>query len=144
MRMLISAHKEELLKEIKHQLSLGPESLAEEDKFLLECNFDNIVTTNVEHQEYWLLERRHAFTRKQRLHSNSNAVSIPCRDRHRSDIGTNYNKVYAQSHASALNNSLEVNTPGRRELSLRGPDCNTALKLLLVAYEDSILLILSR
>jgi hypothetical protein len=52
---LISAHKEELLKEIEHQLFLGLESLAEEDRFLLECNFDNITTTIGEHQEYWLL-----------------------------------------------------------------------------------------
>jgi hypothetical protein len=53
--MLISAHKEELLKEIEHQLSLGPESLAEEGRFLLECNFDNITTSTREHQEYWVL-----------------------------------------------------------------------------------------
>jgi hypothetical protein len=53
--MLISAHKEELLKEIKHQLSLGPESLEEEDRFLLECNFNNLTTSTRDHQEYWLL-----------------------------------------------------------------------------------------
>jgi hypothetical protein len=34
--VLISAHKAELLKEIEHQLSLGPDDLAEEDRFLLE------------------------------------------------------------------------------------------------------------
>ena len=28
---------------------------AEEDKFLLECNFDELVTTNGEQQEYWIL-----------------------------------------------------------------------------------------
>jgi hypothetical protein len=55
MGMLISAHKEMLLKEIEHQLTLGPEGLAEEDRFLLECNFDNLTTTTGEHQEYWLL-----------------------------------------------------------------------------------------
>jgi hypothetical protein len=53
--MLISAHKEELMKEIKLQLSLGPEGLAEEDRFLLECNFDDLTTSTGEHQEYWLL-----------------------------------------------------------------------------------------
>jgi len=37
---IISSHKEELLKEIEHQLTLGPEGLLEEDRFLLECNFD--------------------------------------------------------------------------------------------------------
>ncbi len=52
---LISAHKEELLKEIDHQLTLGPEGLAEEDRVLLECNFDSLTTTTGEHQEYWLL-----------------------------------------------------------------------------------------
>ncbi len=38
--MLFSAHKEYLLKEIEHQLALGPDGLTEEDKFLLKCNFD--------------------------------------------------------------------------------------------------------
>jgi len=52
---LISAHKEEMLKEIEHQLDLGEEGLAEEDKFLLECNFDELGTTNGEQQEYWIL-----------------------------------------------------------------------------------------
>jgi hypothetical protein len=51
---LISAHKEELLKEIDHQLTLGPEGLAEEDRFLLECNFNSLTTSTGEHQEYWL------------------------------------------------------------------------------------------
>ncbi len=44
--MLISTHKEELLKEIARQLTLGLEGLAEEDRFLLECNFDNLTTTH--------------------------------------------------------------------------------------------------
>jgi hypothetical protein len=26
-----------------------------EDKFLLECNFDEVATTSGKHQEYWLL-----------------------------------------------------------------------------------------
>jgi hypothetical protein len=52
---LISAHKAELLKEIKHQLALGSESLDNKDRFLLECNFDKLATTTGEHQEYWLL-----------------------------------------------------------------------------------------
>jgi hypothetical protein len=52
---LILAHKDELLKESNHQLELGSEDLAEEDKFLLECNFDKLITTNGEQQEYWLL-----------------------------------------------------------------------------------------
>ena len=52
---LISTHKKELLKEIDRRLTLSPEGLAEEDRFLLECNFDNLITTTGEHQEYWLL-----------------------------------------------------------------------------------------
>jgi hypothetical protein len=61
------AHKEELMKEIEHQLDLGEEDhlhidvvgtaegLAEEDMFQLECNFDELATTNGEQQEYWIL-----------------------------------------------------------------------------------------
>jgi hypothetical protein len=52
---MISAHKVDLLKEIEHQLTLGPEGLAKEDRFLLECNFDNITSTTGELQGYWLL-----------------------------------------------------------------------------------------
>jgi len=46
--VLITAHKADLLKEIKHQLSLGPDDL-------LECNFDDITSTSGEAQRYWLL-----------------------------------------------------------------------------------------
>jgi hypothetical protein len=53
--MLISTHKEDLLKEIEYQLTLGPNTLAEEDRFLLGWNFDDLTTTTGEHQEYWLL-----------------------------------------------------------------------------------------
>ncbi len=42
----MTAHKEELMKEIWHQLDLEEEGLAEDDKFLLECNFDKLATTN--------------------------------------------------------------------------------------------------
>jgi len=53
--ILISTHKANLFKEIEHQLSLGPDDLAEEDQFLLECNFNNITSTSGEAQGYWLL-----------------------------------------------------------------------------------------
>jgi hypothetical protein len=49
------AHKDVLLREIEHQLTLSPDSLAEEDRFLLKCNVDDLVSTAGEHQEYWLL-----------------------------------------------------------------------------------------
>jgi hypothetical protein len=52
---MISEHKANLLKEIKHQLTLGPEGLAEKNRFLLECNFDDITSTTGELQGYWLL-----------------------------------------------------------------------------------------
>jgi hypothetical protein len=55
MGVLILAHKAELLKEIEHQLALGPEGLAEEDRFLLKCNFDDLSSTMGKHQGYWLL-----------------------------------------------------------------------------------------
>ena len=51
----MSTHKADLLKEIEHQLSLGPDDLAKEDRFLLECNFDDITSTTGEAQGYWLL-----------------------------------------------------------------------------------------
>ena len=43
------------MKEIAHQLEMGDEELAENDKFLLECNFDELATTNGQQQEYWIL-----------------------------------------------------------------------------------------
>ena len=52
---LVTAHKEEMLKEIVHQLVLGDKGLEKEDKFLLECNFYELATTNGEHQAYWIL-----------------------------------------------------------------------------------------
>jgi hypothetical protein len=53
--ILISMHKEDLLKEIEHQLLLGADGLEEKDRFLLKCNFNELATTSGEHQEYWLL-----------------------------------------------------------------------------------------
>jgi hypothetical protein len=52
---LINQHKAKLLEEITKQLLMGAESLMEDDKFLLECNLLDIVSTNGEQQEYWLL-----------------------------------------------------------------------------------------
>ena len=43
------------MKEIEHQLDLGEEGLAEEDKLLLECNFNKLATTDGKHQECWIL-----------------------------------------------------------------------------------------
>jgi hypothetical protein len=71
--VLISSHKEELLKEIDHQLSLGLEDLEEEDRFLLECNFDTLTTTNGEQQEYWLLAIQ-AAREASRIHTETTVV----------------------------------------------------------------------
>jgi hypothetical protein len=75
--VLISSHKEELLKEIDHQLSLGPEDLEEEDRFLLECNFDTLPTTNGEQQEYWLLAIQ-AAREESRIHTETLVVQQQC------------------------------------------------------------------
>ncbi len=48
----MTAHKEKMLKEIVHQLVLGNKGLEEEDKFLLEYNFNELATKNGEHQAY--------------------------------------------------------------------------------------------
>jgi hypothetical protein len=76
MGMLISSHKEELLKEIKHQLLLGPEGLAEEDRFLLECNFNELPSTTGEQQEYWFLTI-HTAQEVAHLHSAATATQQP-------------------------------------------------------------------
>jgi hypothetical protein len=52
---MVNQHKAALLEEITAQLSMGAESLMEDDMFLLECNLSDIATTNGEQQEYWLL-----------------------------------------------------------------------------------------
>ena len=73
---LISAHKEELLKEIERQLSLGPEGLNEQDRFLLECNFDDLANSPGKNQAYRLLaiiaareaSRLHRKVRTEELH----------------------------------------------------------------------------
>ena len=43
------------MKEIAHQLEMGEDGLAEEDRFLLECNFNELAMTNSKQQEYWIL-----------------------------------------------------------------------------------------
>jgi hypothetical protein len=87
------AHKEEMLKEIEHQLVLGDEGLAEEDKFLLECNFNELVTTNGKQQEYWILAIQ-AVREVCRLRAaardtfNAAGAVAPRHDKHHSATGT--------------------------------------------------------
>ena len=81
--VLISTHKADLLKEIKHQLSLRPDDLAKEDRFLLECNFVDITSTTREAQGYWLLEIQAARVALQiRTEARKEAQSRP-QKRHR-------------------------------------------------------------
>ncbi len=48
MGTLVNQHKTALMEEIPKQLSMGAELLMEDDKFLLECNLSDIVTTSGE------------------------------------------------------------------------------------------------
>ncbi len=52
---LQKVHADKVKANIEHQLSLSLDDLAEEDRFLLECNFDDIKFTTGEAQGYWLL-----------------------------------------------------------------------------------------
>ena len=47
--------KEELKKEIEDQIQMGGEELAEDDKYLLKINLEDMETTSGERQEYWIL-----------------------------------------------------------------------------------------
>ncbi len=49
---MVNQHKAALLEKITMQLLMGAELLMEDDKFLLECNLSDIVTTNGKQQEY--------------------------------------------------------------------------------------------
>ncbi len=66
----------DVLKEIERQLSLGPEGLDEQDRFLLECNFDDLANSPGKNQAYRLLaiiaareaSRLHRKVRTEELH----------------------------------------------------------------------------
>ena len=76
---LILTHKEELLKEVEHQLTMGGEGLLEEDRFLLECNFDDLTSTNGEQQEYWILAIQ-AAREACRLRAHHGSHNAPAQD----------------------------------------------------------------
>ena len=52
---LATKRKEELKEAILDQLYIGEEGLAEEDKYLLEINLDDLESTSGIKQHYWLL-----------------------------------------------------------------------------------------
>ena len=52
---LASQRKEDIRKALEEQLAMGEDGLEEDDKFLLDINFDEFNETTREDQEYWLL-----------------------------------------------------------------------------------------
>jgi hypothetical protein len=52
---LASQRKEDIRKALEEQLAMGEDGLEEDDKFLLDINFDEFNATTREDQEYWLL-----------------------------------------------------------------------------------------
>ena len=52
---LATERKDELQAETEMQQKLGEEVLAEEDKYLLKINLEDLETTSEEKQTYWLL-----------------------------------------------------------------------------------------
>ena len=52
--------KEELQREIEHQILLGGTGLDEQDRYLLEINVGDLETSSGEDQYYWLLAIRAA------------------------------------------------------------------------------------
>jgi hypothetical protein len=47
---------EQLQHKIEHQMELGVMGLLQEDKYLMEINFEDMESTSCKRQEYWLLE----------------------------------------------------------------------------------------
>jgi hypothetical protein len=67
---IATAKKEELLLEIEQQRKLGDAGLLEEDKYVAEANLEEMASSLVERQHYWLLAvqtaRNHYALRAQR------------------------------------------------------------------------------
>ena len=73
---LASRRKEEIRDALEEQLALGEEELAEEDRFLLEINLDNLDNSTGEEQTYWLLSLQAAREARQlRLQHINNATA---------------------------------------------------------------------
>ena len=53
--IVATTRKEKLQKEIEDQIELGGNGLAEEDRWMLEINLEDLESTSGETQEYWLL-----------------------------------------------------------------------------------------
>ena len=73
---LVSRRKEEIRDALEEQLELGEEELAEEDRFLLEINLDDLDNSTGEDQTYWLLSLQAAREARQlRLQQLNNATA---------------------------------------------------------------------
>ena len=72
---LATKRKEELKEAILDQLYIGEEGMAEEDKYLLEINLNNLETTTGIKQHYWLLAIK-AARRWQELRAEEEGESV--------------------------------------------------------------------
>ena len=64
---LVTRRKEEIRDALEEQMELGEEGLAEEDRFLLEINLDELDNSTGEDQTYWLLSLQAARDARQLL-----------------------------------------------------------------------------
>jgi hypothetical protein len=72
---IVSRRKEEIREALEEQLELGEAGLAEEDRFLLEINLDDLDNSSGEDQTYWLLSLQAARAARQlQLRQNTDAT----------------------------------------------------------------------
>ena len=72
---LANDQKEEIQRAIEDQMELGGEGLAEEDKYPLEINLEDMETSSGETHQYWLLAIRAA--RKFKLLQTQQPIATP-------------------------------------------------------------------
>ena len=73
---LVTRRKEEIRDALEEQMDLGEEGLAEEDRFLLEINLDDLDTSSGEDQTYWLLALEAARVARQLRLSQSGEAAV--------------------------------------------------------------------
>ena len=73
---LVTRRKEEIRAALEEQMDLGEEGLAEEDRFLLEINLDELDNSTGEDQTYWLLALRAARDARQLLEQQNNTAAL--------------------------------------------------------------------
>jgi hypothetical protein len=72
---LVTRRKEEIREVLEEQMELGEEGLAEEDRFLLEINLDELDNSTGEEQTYWLLSLQAAREARQLLSQQNNGAA---------------------------------------------------------------------